>query len=72
MKKEAKEDVQVCTAVGMLLSGVGLSIAGFIVPPTGQIHDSVLWFFAQCLMYAGSILLFNFAPRYYYPNKKVS
>lgn len=55
MKKETKEDVQVCTAVGMLLSGVGLSIAGFIVEPTGQIHDSVLWFFAQCLIYAGSI-----------------
>ena len=55
MKKETKEDVQVCTAVGMLLSGVGLSIAGFIVEPTGQIHDSVLYFFAQCLIYAGSI-----------------
>lgn len=55
MRKETKEDIQVCTAVGMLLSGVGLSIAGFIVSPTGQIHDSVLWFFAQCLMYAGSI-----------------
>ncbi len=55
MRKETKEDVQVCTAVGMLLSGVGLSIAGFIVEPTGQIHDSVLWFFAQCLIYAGSI-----------------
>lgn len=39
----------------MLIAGVGLSIAGFIVPPTGQIHDSVLWFFAQCLLYAGSI-----------------
>lgn len=39
----------------MLISGVGLSVAGFIVEPTGQIHDSVLWFFAQCLIYAGSI-----------------
>lgn len=55
MRKETKEDVQVCTAVGMLISGVGLSVAGFIVEPTGQIHDSVLWFFAQCLIYAGSI-----------------
>ena len=55
MRKETKEDVQVCTAVGMLLSGVGLSVAGFIVEPTGQIHDSVLYFFAQCLIYAGSI-----------------
>lgn len=55
MKKNTKEDVQICTAVGMLLAGVGLSVAGFIVEPTGQIHDSVLWFFAQCLMYAGGI-----------------
>jgi hypothetical protein len=55
MKKETKEDIQVCTAVGMLFLGSGLSVAGFIVPPLGQIHDSVLWFFAQCLIYAGSI-----------------
>ena len=55
MRKDTKEDVQVCTAVGMLIAGVALSIAGFIVEPTGQIHDSVLYFFAQCLIYAGSI-----------------
>jgi hypothetical protein len=30
-------------------------MAGFIVEPTGQIHDSVLWYFAQTLVYAGSI-----------------
>lgn len=59
MKKETKEDVQVCTAVWMLVAGVGLSIAGFIMVPTGQIHDSVLWFFAQCLIYAGSIFGFG-------------
>lgn len=56
MKKETKEEVQIYTAVGMLMSGVGLSVAGFVVEPTGQIHESVLWFFAQCLMYAGGIL----------------
>jgi hypothetical protein len=28
---------------------------GFVVPPTGEISDSVLLFFAQCLIYAGSI-----------------
>lgn len=55
MKKETKEEVQIWTAVCMLMSGVGLSVAGFIVVPTGQIHDSVLWFFAQCLLYAGGI-----------------
>lgn len=55
MKRETKEDIQVWTAVGMLIAGVGLSVAGFLVGPLGIIHDSVLWFFAQCLLYAGSI-----------------
>ena len=43
----------------MLASGVGLSIAGFIAPPFGEISDSVLWFFAQCLIYAGTALGFD-------------
>lgn len=40
----------------MLVAGVGLSVAGFCVPPVGEISDSVLWYFAQCLIYAGSAL----------------
>lgn len=55
MKKAAKESVQTASAVGMLVAGVALSVAGFIVDPAGEIHDSVLWFFAQCLLYAGGI-----------------
>lgn len=55
MKRETREDIQVWTAVGMLIAGVSLSVAGFLVEPLGIIHDSVLWFFAQCLVYAGSI-----------------
>lgn len=43
------------SAVAMLAAGVALSVAGFLVPPVGEISDSVLWFFAQCLLYAGSI-----------------
>ena len=55
MKKENKERIQVWTAVTMLAVGTILVIAGFIVPPTGEVHDSVLWFFGECLIYAGSI-----------------
>ena len=51
-----KQTIRSWTAVGMLASGVGLSIAGFLVPPVGEISDSVLWFFAQCLIYAGTAL----------------
>ena len=47
------------TAVAMLAAGVGLSVAGFIAPPFGEISDSVLWFFAQCLIYAGTALGFD-------------
>ncbi len=39
----------------MLLVGVALAIAGFIVSPLGEIHDSVLYFTAQCFIYAGSV-----------------
>ena len=44
------------SAAFMLLSGVGLSVAGFCVSPVGEVSDSVLWFTAQCLIYAGSAL----------------
>ena len=47
--------VQMWSAVGMLVSGVALSVAGFIAPPLGEISDSVLWYFSQCLIYAGSV-----------------
>lgn len=55
MKKETQNNIMVCSAVGMLMVGVSLNIAGFIVPPTGEISDSVLWVLAQSLIYAGSV-----------------
>ncbi|MBR7171578.1 MAG: hypothetical protein IKD19_05145 [Prevotella sp.] len=44
------------SAIGMLTSGVALSFCGFFAPPVGEISESVLWFTAQCLIYAGSAL----------------
>ena len=41
------------SAIAMLLSGVALSVAGFCVEPVGEISDSVLWYVAQALIYAG-------------------
>lgn len=55
MTKETKENVQIISAIAMLIGGFLLAVAGFIVPPTGQIHESVLGVFAECLIYAGSI-----------------
>ena len=38
----------------MLVMGVTLCFCEFWTAPVGEIHDSVLWYFAQCLIYAGS------------------
>ena len=59
MTKETRTDIQIYSAIAMLVAGVGLAVAGFIVPPTGEISDSVLMFTAQCLVYAGSALGIN-------------
>lgn len=50
------EKARIRSAMFMLLAGVVLSFAGFCVEPLGHISDSVLWFFAQCLLYAGAAL----------------
>ena len=54
MQVTTKEKIQYGTAVGMLLVGSGLAIADFVVL-NGHIDDSILWLFAQCLIYAGSV-----------------
>lgn len=43
------------TAVAAFVAGWGLTIAGFIVPPTGEVSDSVLWILGQALIYAASV-----------------
>ncbi|MBQ5826997.1 MAG: hypothetical protein IIW46_05960 [Bacteroidaceae bacterium] len=50
-----KARLQTLSACALLASGVALSVAGFCVSPIGEISDSVLWYFAQTLIYAGSI-----------------
>ena len=55
MKRDTKIGIQYASAVGMLTAGVALSVAGFIVSPLGEISDSVLWFAAQTMSYAGSV-----------------
>ncbi|MCQ2288314.1 MAG: hypothetical protein MJZ74_04385 [Muribaculaceae bacterium] len=51
----AKEKLAVGSGLGMLIFGIALTVAGFIVPPLGEVHDSVLWIMGQALIYCGSI-----------------
>lgn len=55
IQKEAKDALAVYSAVGMLIFGAGLTLAGFIIEPMGVIDDSVLWVLGQALLYAGGI-----------------
>ena len=55
MRANKKDSIAAWSAVAMLAFGMVLTCAGFIVPPVGQVHDSVLWILGQCLLYAGSM-----------------
>lgn len=55
MTKERKDNIAVVSACIMLGFGIILTAIGFIIDPTGEIHDSVLWVLGQSLIYAGGV-----------------
>ena len=56
LNKEKKEWLTVITCLGSFGCGWGLTVAGFCVPPTGVVSESVLFILGQALLYCGSIL----------------
>ena len=42
------------SALTTIASGIGLCIASFCIN-AGEIADSVLWYFGECLLYGGAI-----------------
>lgn len=53
---DVKTKFAIGTAVVAFVVGWGLTIAGFIIPPKGEVHDSVLWILGQALVYTASVL----------------
>ena len=51
-----KQKVAMLSGIAAFILGWGLTIAGFFVPPLGEIADSVLWVLGQALIYTGSVL----------------
>lgn len=47
--------IQIIIAIAAFVAAIGFAIAGFIVPPPGEIHDSVLYLVAQFLLLTASI-----------------
>lgn len=53
-----------------LLAAIGLAVAAMIVPPTGIIHSSVLWFTSQCFVFISGLLGINMTVDF--SNKKLT
>ena len=50
-----KQKSAIITAIAAFIVGWALTIAGFCVPPLGEIADSNLWVLGQALVYAASV-----------------
>ena len=48
--------IQYAIAIAAFVAAIGFGIAGFITPPPGEVHDSVLYLIAQFLLLTASIL----------------
>lgn len=53
---DIKSRFALVTAGAAFLAGWGLAIAGFIMPPKGDVTDAVLWILGQALIYTASVL----------------
>lgn len=54
MKQDRKDTVMIIAALALLASGVTLSFLSFFLSIEHEIANSVLWYFAQTLLYAAS------------------
>ena len=50
-----KEKIQYILAVASIVFGLGLTCAGFIVEPTGEVDGTVLGVLGECIGFAGAI-----------------
>lgn len=50
-----KEKIAIISAVIAFILGWGMSIAGFWIPPVGEVADSILWILGQALIYSASV-----------------
>ncbi len=50
-----KERLAIVSAISAFILGWIMSIAGFWIPPVGNVADSVLWILGQALIYAASV-----------------
>ena len=59
-----KKNFQLFTAVAMGSFGGALLLAGFLCPPLGEIHQSILIAFGEILTFSGSLIGIDYKYRY--------
>jgi hypothetical protein len=64
MLNKSMKTTQLILAVSLCVFGGILLIAGFICPPLGEIHHSVLIAFGEILTFAGSLIGIDYKYRY--------
>lgn len=69
--EERKLTIQLILAVCMAIFGCVMIIAAFIVPPTGEIHPTVLTAFGEILTFAGAVLGIDYNYRFKTHRKEV-
>ena len=62
--KAIMKKVQLLLAVSLCVFGVLLLVAGFIAPPIGEIHHSLLIAFGEILTFSGSLIGIDYKYRY--------
>ena len=55
-RMDLKQKTSYITAIVAFVLGWFLVIAGFYMPPEGEVSDSVLWILGQALIYTASVL----------------
>ena len=58
------KQLQLITALALCTFGCAMLVAGFVTPPTGEIHHSILIAFGEILTFSGSLIGIDYRYRY--------
>ena len=70
MTKEKKHTIQLISSILLVVFGCVLIAMAFFVPPTGEIHPTVLTAFGEILTFAGAVIGVDY--RYKYKSERDS
>ena len=59
-----KPTIQLLAAIFLIVVGCSLLVTGFIIPPPGEIHNSVLIAFGEILTFAGALFVIDYHYKY--------